>query len=161
MPTTTTSTSKKRATKRRTVKRADPNAPVVQRVKKNAYRDVALLTFRWVYTHVVNYKTPLVLANVTQASQVGTYIYKTAPTESNWFNMIVAICAAAAFDLTVVATAFLPKRTKRDWIAAVITSLSAFVFSAGISWQLTGDVLHIGAALVVLTFSWLLAFQER
>lgn len=111
--------------------------------------------------HIWTEKTPLTLAVVSQASAVGVYMMKTAPTDIHLFNLAVAVVASFALDLIIVSTAFTPKHSIPAWVFAAATSMAALGFSIGIAVSVfDGDLLHAAYPTIVFLYSWFLSITK-
>lgn len=115
-------------------------------------------------------KTPLTLAVVAQASNIGIWVTQEGKSGYTWLDFLIAVVAAFSIDLIIVSTAFIEKRSQVSWALALATSIIALVFSALIAVYIFNDDpskisiwsgLHISFPVLVFFYSWFLAIAEH
>lgn len=115
-------------------------------------------------------KTPLTLAVVAQASNIGIWVTQEGRSGFALFDLFIAVIAAFSIDLIIVSTAFIDKRSQVAWGLAIATSLIALVFSALIAISIFNpdpskitvwSGLHISFPVLVFFYSWFLSITEH
>lgn len=115
-------------------------------------------------------KTPLILAVVAQASNIGIWVTQEGKTGYTVLDLIIAVIAAFSIDLIIVSTAFIEKRSQVAWGLAIATSIIALIFSALIAVYIFNDDpsaisiwsgLHISFPVLVFFYSWFLSITEH
>ncbi len=115
-------------------------------------------------------KTPLTLAVVAQASNIGIWVTKEGQSGFVYLDLFIAVIAAFSIDLIIVSTAFTEKRSQVAWILAIATSIIALIFSALIAVYIFNpdpstisiwSGLHISFPVLVFAYSWFLAITEH
>lgn len=115
-------------------------------------------------------RTPLTLAVVAQASNIGIWVTKEGQSGFPVLDLLIAVIAAFSIDLIIVSTAFTEKRSQVAWILAIATSVIALIFSALIAVYIFNpdpstisiwSGLHISFPVLVFAYSWFLAIAEH
>lgn len=115
-------------------------------------------------------KTPLTLAVVAQASNIGIWVTQEGKSGYTWLDLLIAVIAAFSIDLIIVSTAFIEKRSQVAWGLAIATSVIALIFSALIAVYIFNDNpsqisiwsgLHISFPVLVFFYSWFLSITEH
>lgn len=115
-------------------------------------------------------KTPLTLAVVAQASNIGIWVTQEGQTGYTVIDLLIAVIAAFSIDLIIVSTAFIEKRSAAAWMLAIGTSVIALIFSALIAVYIFNDDpsmisiwsgLHISFPVLVFFYSWFLSITEH
>lgn len=115
-------------------------------------------------------KTPLTLAVIAQASNIGIWVTQEGKTGYTFLNLIIAVIAAFSIDLIIVSTAFIEKRSSLAWVLALATSIIALFFSALIAVYIFNSDpskisiwsgLHISFPVLVFFYSWFLSITEH
>lgn len=112
-------------------------------------------------------KTPLTLAVVAQASNIGIWMINSGKTNLSWYNLAIGIIGAFSIDLIIVSTAFGKKQSKKAWAMAVLTSIIALIFGVAIALYLyksiewsAWDTLHAAFPILVFFYSWFLSVTK-
>lgn len=115
-------------------------------------------------------KTPLTLAVIAQASNIGIWVTKEGKTGYTALDILIAVIAAFSIDLIIVSTAFSEKRSSLAWTLALATSIIALIFSALIAVYIFNpnpntisiwSGLHISFPVLVFFYSWFLSITEH
>ncbi len=123
-----------------------------------------------VWAVVKRRKTPLTLAVIAQASNIGIWVTQEGKSGIVFLDLFIAVVAAFSIDLIIVSTAFIEKRSQLAWSLAIATSVIALVFSALIAVYIFNpdpstisiwSGLHISFPVLVFFYSWFLSITEH